>query len=214
MPRRLLTLALLLSCLAVIVQPAFGQDVMIGAKGGLNIANIDTDEPDFDSSTRTGIVAGAFVSFGLTDMFYLQPEVLFSQKGFSQEESGADLTAELDYFQIPVLLKAVFPIEDSPIRPGVYAGGAISFESSCEVSGEMDGVSVSADCDAGDLELEREKTDFGVVFGAEVQYDAGSFTILLDGRYDLGLRDLDKDEELSTKSRTWSFMAGVGFPLN
>jgi len=42
----------------------------------------------------------------------------------------------------------------------------------------------------------------------------GGVFLLVDGRYDLGLRDLDLDEDLSTKSRTWSFMAGVGFNVN
>ncbi len=218
MIRRLLAAGLLVLLLAASAGPLLGQNVMVGAKGGVNIANVDTDDPELaDSESRTGLVGGVFLSIGLGDVFALQPELLFSQKGFSLTEGNDELGAELDYFAIPLLLKLMLPIEDSSVRPGIYAGGVVSFESSCGLTGVIDGVTVDQDCDVtiDGEEFTREKTDYGLVFGAEVQVDVGGVVLLVDGRYDLGLRNLEPaEEEASVMSRTWSFMAGVGIPLN
>lgn len=213
MLRKALSISLLACVLLALVPPLAAQEVMVGARAGVTVGTISSDDSDFDPGNRTGFLAGAFASFAISDMFAIQPEILFAQKGFSEEDAGDKLTAELDYFEIPVLFKVMIPIEDSPVHPGVFVGGVVSFESSCSVSGESEGVSVSVDCD--EFELEREKTDFGLVFGADLMVEMGeNLFIIADGRYDLGLRDLEPDESSSNKSRTWAFSAGVGFKVN
>ncbi len=54
-------------------------------------------------------------------LFAIQPELLYSQKGFQAEELGQ--TAKLGQpttFEIPVLLKAQFKL--AMLRPAIYAG--------------------------------------------------------------------------------------------
>jgi hypothetical protein len=194
------------------------QGVVVGAKGGLTFANISTDDSDLSSSdTRNGIVAGLFLQIGLGEILALQPEVLYAQKGFSDEEDGVDLTAEFDYIEIPLLLKARFGGESS-VRPALYAGPVISFESSCSISGEEGGVSAEVDCDLADLEFEdRKTTDFGVAFGGELQFDVSeSVVALVDARYALGLSDLASDiaDAESVKTKVFSVMAGLGIKVN
>ena len=61
----------------------------------------------------------------------------------------------------------------------------------------------------------EQQVDFGVVFGAAVAFPLGSVQLIIDGRYDLGLtnvNDTEGDDE-SLKNRAWQFMAGVGFPV-
>lgn len=206
--------AVVCAVLAAFPGPLVAQGVDLGLKGGLSIGNISSDDPELaDTSTRTGFTGGAFVTLRLTDLVAIQAEGLFAQRGFSLSEAGSELSANLNGVTVPLLLKVGLPVDGS-IRPGLYVGGSASFESSCTISGDIDGASVDEDCDSEQFDLERETTDFGVVLGGEVQIDLGGAFVLLDGRYDLGVRNLEVDTSTSTKSRTWSFMAGMGFHVN
>jgi hypothetical protein len=57
--------------------------------------------------------------------------------------------------------------------------------------------------------------DFGLVFGAGVAFPLGSVQLIIDGRYDLGLSDINdyEGDTESIKNKAWQFMAGVGFPI-
>ena len=212
--RMALPLALLISV------PLQAQDITVGVKGGINIADVSSDAFDLDDadlSSKTGFVGGAYANFGLGGVFAIQPEVLYSQKGFKLDETGSPLEASLktNYFEIPVLLKAQFPL--TMLRPAVYAGPVVSFETSCKL-GLTDGdTSLDFDCDSDDADVsDRKKTDFGAVFGANLDLFVGPLVLTIDGRYQLGLTNLNDDPEApdeSVKTRVWQFMAGVGFTI-
>ena len=197
------------AALGAIFAPAglFAQDVMIGVKGGLNFSDVsfDDDSEEIETESKSGLVLGVFADIGLGDMFSVRPEGLYSQKGF--ELAGGDAELSIDYIEVPVLLVARFG--ESTIRPLVFAGPVIGFESKCEVSA----LGESADCgDDPDDPVETESTDFGAAIGGGVEFDAGGFTLLFDGRYTLGLRDVDPGSG-SAKNRAWSFMAGAGIGI-
>jgi hypothetical protein len=119
------------------------------------------------------------------------------------------------YIQIPLLLKLRIPIQDSPVRPVLYGGAAVGFESSCKVELEGLGLSGEFDCDDPLIDAERTTTDWSAVFGGGLDFVLSSVVINLDARYDLGLTNLNNETEGpgSIKNRTWTFMAGVGFPV-
>ena len=176
----------------------------VGAKAGINLAeqSLGTDFGSVSADSRTGIVAGGFLHYPLGAPFYLQPEVLYSSKGWSFD----DASLKLDYLEIPVLFGAAFPLENSAIRPTVFAGPEIGIQLSCDAEGE--------DCGDGYKSL-----DFGLVFGGGVIWGLASFDLFLDGRYALGLTDvLDTGDvvelgDVSAKNRAWQFTAGIGFPV-
>lgn len=216
MLRRYAAALIALAILAAAPTVLNAQHTIIGVKGGLSSADISTDDPDLaETNSRTGLVAGAFAQIGLSDVFAIQVEGLYAQRGAETTIEGVDAAVELDYIEIPLLLKAMAGGSDASVRPGVFAGGYFAFESSCSITGEDAGISVDIDCDV-DEDFERDKTDFGLVFGGEVQLDVSeSIVLLIDGRYNLGLRDLGTDElDPSVKSRALSIMAGAGIKVN
>ena len=98
------------------------------------------------------------------------------------------------------------------LRPAIYAGPVVSFETGCTVSVSE----VSVDCNDGDDGfVDRKTTDWGAAFGANLDFILGPVILILDARYQLGLTNLadvpDSDEEV--KNRVWQIMAGVGFTL-
>jgi len=202
------------------VPQASAQGIKLGVKGGVNFADVGGDDVS-NTKNKTGFIAGGFAEFMIGSMFAVQPEVLYSQKGFKIDDPDVDGKLKLDYIEVPVLLKINVPIEGSKVHPSFYAGPAVSFKSSCKLQGEESGVSFDIDCDSPlifDLigeELPIKSTDFGVVFGGGISFDVGGAEVGVDVRYNLGLtKFVDTDPQLDAKNRVISIMGTVGFSLN
>lgn len=196
---------------------ASAQGIKLGVKGGVNIADFGGSDADSLGSTKSkaGFVGGAFAEFMIGDMFAIQPEVLYSQKGIKAEEAGATAKLKLDYIEVPVLFKVNIPIEGSKVRPSVYAGPAVAFKASCKVSGSVGGVDVDVDCDDPLIDLPVKSTDFGVAFGGGIAFDVGGAEVGIDVRYTLGLTKIDDDPDpFDIKNRVISIMGTVGFSPN
>ena len=188
---------------------------MIGVKAGLNSANMSfSDDEGLDTSSVTGFVGGLFAQIGLGDRIAIRPEGLLSSKGFKASFDGDEARLRLNYIEVPVLLVAQFG-EAGGIRPNVFAGPVISFESKCELEA-TGSVAFKADCeDVSDDPIATESTDFGAAFGAGIiaPLGGGNVSILADARYTLGLRDVSPGDEDSAKNRAWSFMGGVAIGI-
>lgn len=82
-----------------------------GLRGGLNLASIvkDDDAPDFSSKMKPGLQAGIYLQLPISSAFSVQPEVLFSQKGYNASGSflGADYKygVTTNYIDVPLLAK-------------------------------------------------------------------------------------------------------------
>ena len=195
---------------------ASAQGIILGGEAGLNVANVSAEADVFGINTdsKTGFWGGVFAHFGIGPIFGVRPEVLYSNKGFKVSDPTGELSLTETYIQIPVLLEAVIPIADSPLRPVVFAGPAVGFETSCKFGASAGGISGSTDCDTGGLD-ERASTDFSIIFGGELGAAVGSVIPFVGVRYDLGLSNLDaSDDPDSVKSRTWTFYGGLGVPVN
>lgn len=191
---------------------ATAQQQLIGVKAGFVSANVDEDGAD----ARTTFGFGGFVQLPVAQNLSLQPEVLYLGKGFASEADGVDATFELTYVQVPLLLQYHFPVEGS-VSPRLFAGPAVAFELACDVSGSDGSTNVSLSCDDFadfGFDLDTKSADFGLTFGAGVDIAAGSATVTLDGRYDMGLSEIVEFEGVSgLKNRAWEFFAGVGLPF-
>lgn len=88
----------------------------VGVKAGMNISNMyDSQNEEYQADPKIGFVGGIFVSIPILDKIIgIQPELLFSQKGFSASGTvlGANVnfTRTTNYLDIPIFL-AFKPIE-------------------------------------------------------------------------------------------------------
>jgi hypothetical protein len=200
-----------------IAATATAQSITVGAQAGLNVANVSADAGVFsvNTDTKTGFWGGIFAEFGITPIFAVRPEALYTSKGFKLSDQGDEFELSVNYFQIPLLFEAVIPIKDSPIRPVVFAGPAVGFETKCDLSVSSGGVSATVDCDdPDDGFVERATTDWSIIFGGEVGYQAAKVIPFVGVRYDLGLTNLDNSNDPdSIKNKTWTFYGGIGLPV-
>jgi hypothetical protein len=83
--------------------------VLAGFKIGTNYSNVyDAQGDAFNSDAKFGFVGGGFISIPLGTYLGIQPEFLFSQKGFRATGNvlggGYSLTRTTDYIDIPLLV--------------------------------------------------------------------------------------------------------------
>lgn len=176
---------------------------------------VDAPGVSVSSTTRSGLAAGAFYRLGFGPAS-LQAELMYVQKGGGVEGTDPDfgtgeLTLELDYVEIPVLLRLAIPA-GMLLRPYVYGGPAVAFEVGCQARITFDGLSISGDCDD---DFDRRTVDVGMMFGGGVGLPVGVGRILLEARYNVGLVNLPDDPEdgPDVKNRALNVLAGFSIPL-
>lgn len=205
----------ILAALALAVPAAVQAQSAVGIVGGANFATFSGDDAD-DAGHRTGLVVGAFAAFPLGNVLTFRPEVVYTQKGATFEEAGVEGGLQLDYIEIPVLLRIGVP----GVGLGLHAlaGPTLAFEVGCSADIEGGGLELSADCDDADEgdEAGPERKSFlvGGQVGAGVDLPLAMAILSLDGRYTFDLEGLfDEEDAADFSNRVWSVTASVGFPL-
>lgn len=94
---------------------AHAQGVRFGVKAGANLSNLSGDLVNQDQyKNRFGFQGGIMVNFGLGDIISIQPEVLYSQKGFKYADQQFTVlgntyrntgNVRYDYLDVPVLVR-------------------------------------------------------------------------------------------------------------
>jgi hypothetical protein len=88
--------------------------ITFGIKAGANYSNVyDSQNQDFNADPKFGFAGGIFVGIPLGSFLGIQPELLYSQKGFKATGtllgSPYSLTRTTNYLDVPILL-ALKPI--------------------------------------------------------------------------------------------------------
>jgi hypothetical protein len=197
-------------------------DMTFGIMGGPQFATLkeDPDPTEVEYGYKAGVLAGVFLAIPLTDVFSIEPQALFSQKGADVDGTGAksslDGSIRINYIEIPVLLKVRFPMSYSQVTPFLFAGPSFAFRVGCTARGEILTATGSEDCDKvgnGTL-LDLKSTDVGLTGGGGIQFNAGGYPLRLDARYTWGLTDInDSGDAREIKNRAFAATIGIGFPF-
>ncbi len=178
-----------------------GEKASYGLKAGLSVATVDGDLQPYvvSSESRYCMAIGGFATMHQFGNFYLQPEVLYVEKGARGTFSNnAFLTLKLTYIEIPFLLKyKLFGSRKSGL--GIYAGPAANLLLSSKL-GNYDTKSYTM------------KIDGCVVVGGSFDIPSGTGYFSIDGRYNIGLTTIDdSDYDLDIKNRVFSLTIGYAF---
>jgi hypothetical protein len=201
-----------------------GQSINTGIKVGLNFATVGQYADGANPQSITTFNAGVFAKFTLLDLLALQPELLYTMKGFKDNylpegvPTGSTfppeniiITWNISYFEIPVLLKLNIPSSSfGIIKPNIFAGPEISFKLSAKQKSKTVG-QPSYEQDLTNI----NSTDLGIIFGVGADINLPIATIMIDVRYDLGMRSVDRTLESAQnpstmKNRVISVNAGIG----
>lgn len=209
------------TAIATMFTATSAMNVGLDIKGGLNIANQRGEAyegaEDYQKA-KLGAVAGIGAQLGLTDMFAIQPEVLFSMKGTKMEMSEGEITAEsslkLSYLNVPVLFKLNIPV--GKVTPNVYAGPDFGINLAASYDDKVEGAGEDFDYDESvDVKEDVKGFDFNIAFGGGADFNISEKgRIILDLRYSLGLSDINAEEVEGYDAKNGAFGLMIGYGIN
>lgn len=174
--------------------------VRAGITGGVNIANtVNAYNDNYSTSTIAGFNAGVTLDIPLIYPLSFEPEVLFSQKGYSAQTIDGNFTQRSNYIDVPLLAK----LKLGP-NFNFLIGPQLSFP-----------ISTTQTYDNG----------FSIV--ARQYYDARNYNTILDGvvgvsfdlspnvelraRYTIDLQQNDQNSDYGPDYRNQVWQIGLGF---
>jgi hypothetical protein len=162
---------------------------MFGLKAGANYSNVyDAQGEEFHANAKFGSAAGAFLTIPMGTYFGIQPEILFSQKGFQATgrilNNTYNFTRTTNYIDVPLLF-ALKPSEFLTIVAGpqysyllkqtdVFANATTSIEQQTEFVN--DNPRKNTLCVIGGLDLTLKHIVIGARAGWDVQTNNGNGT--------------------------------------
>jgi hypothetical protein len=180
------------------------QDLKFGIKGGVNIATVRRNP---DNMSNTGFVAGVVAEYKISDVFSIQPELLYSEQGgkFRTPGNVADTsfttanTEKYNYLTLPILIKYY-------VKPGlsIEFGPQVGYLLSSKIKSHLAGTNDSdTKTDTNDI----RPVDFGVAGGVAYDFNFGLF---FQARYYTGIININEVGE-NAKNSLFQFTTGFKF---
>jgi hypothetical protein len=194
---RLVLIGLMLAIISVAAPRT--ASAQMGLLVGLNSSTLKFDDDEgLDVERRMGLAAGVAFNLPVQDMFSVELDALFAQKGAKLSDGPDTLEVELNYVDIPVLGRINLP-GSGPARVHLLFGPSFNFK----VGEEFEENEVESD-----EEDQVESFETAFVIG-------GGFTVSrfrIDLRYGLGLSNIAKDagDNEKVKNQVFSFLVGFG----
>jgi hypothetical protein len=165
------------------------EQLQYGAKIGLNYSNVyDTQGDQFTADPKLGLAAGGFISIPIGMYLGVQPELLFSQKGFRATGMILGLPYEFkrttNFIDVPLLI-AFKPSSTITILAGpqysylikqkdVYTGGPMNTAQEQEFKNEN--IRKNILCFLGGIDFNLSNVVLGVRAGWDIQNNNGDGT--------------------------------------
>ncbi|MDP9954769.1 opacity protein-like surface antigen [Epilithonimonas hungarica] len=178
-----------------------------GLKAGVNVSSISDDGFD-DTKAKVGFSGGLFMNAPITEMFSIQPEVMYSQLGAKTDYTFAGTKFEnelkLDYVTVPVM----FQFRATPafyIEAGPEFGFLVSAKNKLTVSNNSGTGSDTDELDKDDFNSFNMGAALGIGFDITPNFG-------INARYIAGFSDVTKpasDPSTDAKNRNNNFQAGL-----
>jgi hypothetical protein len=177
----------------------------LGIQVGYNFSKIDGYEwSGADEKYLPNLCAGLFFEKDLVPFLDLRVGALYSPKGSRYTQGDLYQKVFLNYIEVPLQVKA----KVGPLY--ALAGGYGGYALNGKVKSKYDngGLVLESDEDIDFDDDQVKRIDFGLKFGAGMQYGIGPLKIFAQGEYSLGLANIsDGDEDY--KNKVIGISAGV-----
>lgn len=182
----------------------YAADSYFGMRVGMGIATVNSDAPELDGkSAKTGLEVGMVAGFQVlpTSPLYFETGLFFTEKGGRSGSGSSKFTYNLDYLEVPLLLKYRYITPDRlSIEP--FMGGYVA----CGVAGKIKNYgSRQAYSSFGDGGFRR--FDAGLKLGCGLAYDF----FYVGASYDIGLANIGQDLFDDTHTGCLNLTVGLNF---
>lgn len=164
----------------------YRESVHFGVKAGLNYSNVyDSEGEEFNADPKFGFAGGMFLSVPIGKFIGIQPELLFSQKGFQASGrllgSNYNFTRTTSYIDVPLMF-ALKPSEYVTILAGpqysylvkqkdVFTGTTSSYAQEEEF--KNDNIRRNILCFSGGIDVNVQHVVIGARAGWDIQKNHG-----------------------------------------
>ena len=175
-----------------------------GLRVGLNASHVNSESPQLNgSSMKSGLNIGLAAGTQLTwrSPLFLESGLYYSQKG-GKSGSGPDkFTYDLNYLEVPLLIKYKhFVGNQTSVQP--YAGGYLAVATDGDIKNYGSRTAFSS-FDNGYF----NRFDGGLKIGCGVGFNM----LYLDASYDIGLANIGQDNFDDTHNGCFTLNIGVNF---
>jgi len=175
-----------------------------GLRVGMNASHVSSESPVLDgSSVKTGLNIGLAAGTQLTYRapLFLETGLYYSQKGGKSGRGADKFTYDLNYLEVPLLIKYKhFVGNQTSIQP--YAGGYLALGTDGDIKNYGTRTAFSS-FDNGYF----NRFDGGLKIGCGVGFNM----LYLDASYDIGLSNIGQDNFDDTHNGCFTLNIGVNF---
>ncbi|MDQ3020257.1 MAG: PorT family protein [Bacteroidota bacterium] len=193
----------------VITSNARSQSIGLGLEAGINIANSKiTPKLSTSPDSRTGLIVGGVIDIGINRNISIVSGIRYVMKGAKVTSGGTTETGKLDYLEFPVLFKYKFPLTE--VNPYIILGPTLGINLSAEVETDNGQTTTTED-----FKENIESSDFGLLFGAGLDFRVGTMTnLFFQTAYSLGLTDINKIANSTVEIKNYGIQITGGVKFN
>lgn len=206
-------------CCMIFALSLCAAQAQFGIKAGINLASL-SQEPlesnfeDFKDKSIVGFQVGVVAELPIMDIFSIQPELIWVQKGgkstYTLLGNEVERSVIYNHIQIPVLAKIKATTEGESFGLNFFGGPFASFSLGGNVKIESPLGTIEEDIDYSDDDNLERRLDWGLTFGLGANLGA----LFIDVRYDLGINNLlDDDASNNNNSDKDPFLRTRGLGL-
>lgn len=176
----------------------------VGLRVGLNASHVSSESPLLDGSSmksglNIGIAAGTQLTYRAP--LFIESGLYYSQKGGKSDSGNGKFTCDLNYLEVPLLIKYKhFVGNQTSIQP--YAGGYLAVATDGQIKNYGTRTAFSSFEDGY-----FNRFDGGLKIGCGVGYNM----LYLDASYDIGLANIGQDNFDDTHNGCFTINLGVNF---
>lgn len=217
MKRLMFTIASIIMALPMLAQyDAYGRtqarmsgyaderNIYYGLRLGMGISTVNSDDSALDGgSSQTGLNLGAVAGFQLaaSTPVYLETGLFYTEKGGKGYVDNSKFTYNLNYLEIPIIVKYRYSIDDRfSVQP--FAGGYIAFG----VGGKVKNYS-ERETSSSFSENYFKRFDGGLKIGCGAEYQM----IYAELVYDWGLANICHSDFDTSRTGCFYINCGVNF---
>lgn len=178
--------------------------VYYGLRLGLALATVNSDDEQLDGGgMQAGLNIGGIIGFQLSPdtPVYLESGLSYTEKGGKGYNQGKKFTYDLNYLELPILVKYIYEIDDElSVQP--FGGGYLALGVSGKVKNYAD-----REAQSSFSQSYFKRFDGGLRIGCGIQYQL----LYADLAYEFGLSNICHSDFESSHNGCMYITAGVNF---
>jgi len=177
-----------------------GPALYYGMRIGLNLSCVNSEDVDLDTDFLAGLYFGGTLGIQLTPQspVWFETGLAYSEKGGMNRYDSYKMKYRLSYLEVPMAVK--FNIDIKALRIQPFMGGYLALG----VAGKIKDYKTRTTHSSYD---NYRRFDGGLRIGCGMEYQM----IYLEGGFDFGLANINKDDFDTAHNRCLFIRAGVNF---